>query len=138
MATLTAVRDALATLLKTELQMQYAAGRMPSPLFPSTVFTRPTPGSLYVSFEEPATFDRPLVSLSAFIVGPSSNLEVCEKWLDAAILLAMHAGDTDPTLGGKCSGIMVRGVSETGLLNVEGTAPVLSAEIRFHPFYLSP
>lgn len=137
MGKLTEARVALAEVLKVELSMQYASGRMPSPLFPLTVFIRPQPGALYASFDEPATFVSPLISLSAWLVGPSSNLEVSEPWLDDTIMAATNAGYSDPTLGGLCSGIVPLGVGETGLLDVEGGAPVLSAELRFHPFYLS-
>ena len=135
MATINEVRDALALLLKTGLEMEYAFGRVPSPIQPLTVFVIPTPGADYVTFDD-GTFCRPMWRLSAVIVGPTSNYDRAAAWLDAAIILAPAVTDTDPTLAGRISNLMLAAVTEPGMLETSA-GPFLAAELRLHPFFIA-
>lgn len=136
MASIIEVRTALADLLKTSLEMQYALGYWPGKVQPLGVYVVPQAGGDYVSFEN-GTFCRATLSLSAIIVGPTTNQANAAKWLDAAIALAPDAMNTDPTLGGLASNVVLDAVTEPGLINIEGSGAYLSAELRFRPFYIT-
>lgn len=134
MATITEVRDALAEHLRVGLGMDYASGRVPSPIQPMTVFIIPRPGTDYVAFEA-GTFCQAPLAVSAIIVGPTTNLDQAAAWLDAAIEKAPHVMATNPKLAGRTSTIVLEAVSEPGTITAEG-GKFLSAELRFKPFFV--
>lgn len=138
MATLTQVRDALAQYFGTALGVPHRVGRQPSPLFPLTVFTVPTDGADYLDWNDETPWDRPIVALSLIVVGPAANLDVSYQWIDTAALTVAAAAVNHPdgTLGGLISGLLLSRVRRPGWLTVEGTSPVLSAEMVLAPFYL--
>lgn len=138
MATITEARDAIAEKLGAALDIPHRSGRQPSPLFPLTVFLTPTGGSDYATFED-AAWENPIIALSAVVCGPVANLDVSYRWLDDAVVtVAQECLAGDGTVGGLISGLLLRYVRQPGWLTVEGTSPVLSAEMVLAPFYLRP
>jgi hypothetical protein len=136
MATIGEVRQALADLLKTSLEMTYAHAYWPGTVMPLTVAVIPQPGRDYVSFED-ATFCRPVWALSAVIIGPSTNLPVAMEWLDDAIARAPAAVDADPRLGGRVSNLVVEAVTEPGRITETASNWLMAVELRFRPFFLA-